>query len=250
MRALLYVLAFFPLFATPLIAEDEESFDAMPEERASDLQPKEMREAISQVARYTTSSTADGGTPPVDNASARSLRYGARQADLRAAVDAQDAQALAKAFERLVSAAGDAEPGPRALRRRGRALELAQQEKWSQAQALVSRIIRDRRRHYQSNQGADQGTLVVVGAWLRLAQLGGSARCGGSAESGGAIVNPVMTAKVAERVGQLGPEAKTVPVAQRALEAFGSAVPLTTPIVTKAVGCRIKELAGKALAGL
>ncbi|MBS0656882.1 MAG: hypothetical protein JSR82_01385 [Verrucomicrobia bacterium] len=232
-------------------AEDEESFDALPEERVGELQPKEMREAISQVASYTPPTPATGGAPvPLDHPSARSLRYGSRQADLRAAVEGQDAAAVEKAFERMVAAAGDSEPGPRAERRKARVLELAKQEKWQKAQALVSRIIRDRRRHYQARQGEDQTTFVMLGAWLRFAQLGGTARCAGPADAGGAILNPILTAKVTDRVGQLPAAVRAVPVAQRALDAFGKISPLATQKVAKAAGCQVKDLAGQALAGL
>lgn len=228
-------------------AEEDETLDPLPEEGMPEVSPTELSKAINEVASFVPAASAP---PASENDTLRSLRHGVRQADLRAAVDAQDAAAVAKALDRLL-AAGESEPGPRAQRRKGRLLELAKEGKWGKAQALVSTMIRDRRRHYQGGHGADQGTLVVLGAWLRFAQLGGAARCNGSGDRPGAVVKPAMTGKLAERIGRLEAGTKSDPLAMRALEAHNKIAPLaaTAGGVTKAAGCQIKDVAGNVLVG-
>ena len=154
------------LTASAVRAEEDETLDPLPEEGMPEVSPAELSKAINEVASFTPSAAAPAAS---ENDTLRSLRNGVRQADLRAAVDARDAAAVAKALDRLL-VAGESEPGPRAHRRKARLLALAREEKWGRAQALVSTMIRDRRRHYQGGHGADQTTLVVLGAWLRFAQ--------------------------------------------------------------------------------
>lgn len=252
--ARMVLLAAFFCLGTLSAAEDEQ-VDPLPDEGLADVTINELRGAISEVSNYAPSAApaapAAPAKPSADDGAALSLRIGLRQADLRAAIEAQDAKRVEAALEALLTT-GDVEPGPRPQRRRARLLELVKEEKWARARSLTNSMIMDRRRAYAGRHGTDQGTLVLCGAWLRFVQLSGSARCAATAERKGPLVRPGMSTKVTERTAQLGAGAKAAPAAQRALEAFARVAPLAQEmgLVTKANACKAKEWAGAGLAGL